>query len=1108
MNSGHLMQSLNSFKMPGESFPDITIPLQKEIAELRSRLFETEETLRAIRNGEVDAIVVSGNDGEKVFSLTSSETPYRNIIEVMDEGALTVSGGGTILYCNQRFADMLSVPIEKIIGNDLYNHVSEVCRDDLHLLLQYGIRRPVKGKVTVKKKGKVICLQLSLAPLPSNMEGDICIVVSDITEISNYQQYLKETVDRKTEELRTANQKLSEEIEKLRKAEKLLHVSEERYALAIQAANLGTWDHIYLRNKLTMIWSDQMADLHELNVKGHVTPDQWFKKIIPADRESVKENLQKAIEEKIPFECEYRIRKKDKTLLWINITGKPVYDIKSGCLLRMNGIARNVTDMKKAEHELLTSELRYRLLSDTMLQGVMYRDNEGKIISLNPAGEKILGLDANDIIGRRTLDLEFLMEDGTTVPENEYPGNKSFRTGLPSRDAIFRFFNRKEKQYRWIRSDTMPLFHEKENKPYQVYTVFEDITEQKKAESELLKREEFFRSAFDEGAIPMSMTTPEGRYMKVNRAFCKLTGFTESELMKKNFIQLTHPDDRKISIMGKDKLLNGTIKTFLVEKRFIRKNGRPVWVSLSSAPVRNEAGDIEFLVTHSQDINKRKIAESRLKESQEKFKQLANSIPQLAWMARADGYIYWFNQRWYEYTGTRPMDVTGWGWQKVLDTSIVSSTIKQWKAYIRNGKAYEMIFSLQGKDGINREFLTKSIPIKDKEGKIEQWFGTHTDISQLKKVEKELKISRNKLNIALENGKIGTWQYNLATNEMIWDDRAENMFRVEPGKLGGTFADFRELIHEEDLQHLTGAFNGSIESGKPFEVIFRLRPVNGESNYISLKALVNKDRRGKPLTLAGVCFDVTDMKKGNEKILLKLNEELLRSNKDLQQFAYVASHDLQEPLRMVSSFTQLLLQKYKDKLDDDGIEYIHYAVDGAKRMYELLNGLLAYSRVQTRGSEFGRVDMNNVLAKVQNSLNLIINETGTVIESPVLPEIIADENQMIQLMQNLIENSIKFSSGNPLIRISVTSADNEIVFSIRDQGIGIEEQYFDRIFKIFQRLHRSDEYSGTGIGLAICKRIIERHSGKIWVESEPGKGSSFFFSIPVPYTIPNSNILE
>jgi len=235
-----------------------------------------------------------------------------------------------------------------------------------------------------------------------------------------------------------------------------------------------------------------------------------------------------------------------------------------------------------------------------------------------------------------------------------------------------------------------------------------------------------------------------------------------------------------------------------------------------------------------------------------------------------------------------------------------------------------------------------------------------------------------------------------------------------------------------------------------------------------------------------------------EQRVAERTAEMQRSNEELQQFAYVVSHDLQEPLRVVASYVQQLAERYQDKLEAEANELISYALDGAKRMQQLIVDLLAYSRIETTGQEFAPTDCEGVLQRVLGDLRVAIEESGAEVTHDPLPQVMADNVQLGQVLQNLLGNAIKFRSQQPpRIHVSARQEGQQWVFSVRDNGIGINPRYAERIFGIFERLHPRTEYPGTGIGLAICKKIVERHGGQIWVESEPGKGAAFFFTLPI-----------
>ncbi|MEJ2143221.1 MAG: ATP-binding protein [Gammaproteobacteria bacterium] len=261
---------------------------------------------------------------------------------------------------------------------------------------------------------------------------------------------------------------------------------------------------------------------------------------------------------------------------------------------------------------------------------------------------------------------------------------------------------------------------------------------------------------------------------------------------------------------------------------------------------------------------------------------------------------------------------------------------------------------------------------------------------------------------------------------------------------------------------------------------------------ISLSPLQTENGR----LVTAVIRDISERQQAR-KALEQHARDLERSNAELEQFAYVASHDLQEPLRMVASYAQLLARRYQHQLDEDADEFIDFIVDGATRMQNLINDLLTFSRIGTRDGEVKKIDTNAVLRRVLSNLQLAIDDNHAVVTHDELPDIYGDELQLVQLFQNLISNALKFHGETaPEIHVAAREEGNQVIFSVADNGIGIEPQYAERIFLLFQRLHGKKEYPGTGIGLAICKKIVDKHGGQIWVESQQGKGTTFYFTLP------------
>ncbi|MDP8979233.1 MAG: PAS domain S-box protein [Acidobacteriota bacterium] len=373
---------------------------------------------------------------------------------------------------------------------------------------------------------------------------------------------------------------------------------------------------------------------------------------------------------------------------------------------------------------------------------------------------------------------------------------------------------------------------------------------------------------------------------------------------------------------------------------------------------------VETVVERSWAYIERARAQTELQESERQFRALADTIPNLAWMAHADGYIFWYNQRWYDYTGTTPDEMEGWGWQKVHDPEILPQVLESWKDCIATARPFEMVFPILGSDQILRPFLTRVVPVRDSSGTVVRWFGTNTDIDEQKRAE----------------------------------------------------------------------------------------------------------------------------------------EALRKANRELEEFAYVASHDLQEPLRMVNVYTQLLLRRLGTEITPELKECAEYVRTGVKRMESLIQDLLTYSRV-THTGEGVTPDRANLEAALRQAIVMVdtrLQENQAEVTFDPLPVAVGDERQITHVFQNLLSNAVKYRKPEepPRIHVGAERQDGHWVVSVKDNGIGFDQNQAERIFGLFKRLHRDDEYPGTGLGLAICKRIVERYQGRMWAESREGAGSTFFLSLP------------
>jgi two-component system, chemotaxis family, sensor kinase Cph1 len=415
----------------------------------------------------------------------------------------------------------------------------------------------------------------------------------------------------------------------------------------------------------------------------------------------------------------------------------------------------------------------------------------------------------------------------------------------------------------------------------------------------------------------------------------------------------------------------------------------------------------------------------------------------------------------------------------------------------------------------------ETIKVLDKNGNFKEFRMTVSDINELKNTEEALKETKHNLELKVEERTQelkSANEYNrslieasldplvtIGSNGKITDvnNSTEKFTGINRNELIGT--DFSEYFTEP--KKAREGYKKAFKEGTVVDYPLEIKNKNGHTTSVLYNASIYRNEFNEIMGVFAAARDITDMKKAEiklrkyqdtlEKKVKDRTKALKQSNKELKEFAYVASHDLKEPLRMITSFLQLLEKRYKDQLDQDANEFIEFAVEGSKRMDKMINDLLEYSRIGNQEIEFEYLQSEKLLETVLMNLKSAIEDTNAIIAHDPLPLIFANEQMMIQLFQNIISNSIKYhGEQNPEIHISVDNVNDEYIFAVKDNGIGIDQIHLERIFTIFKRLHTREEYEGTGIGLAIVQKIVQKHRGKIWVESELGKGTTFYFSIP------------
>lgn len=624
------------------------------------------------------------------------------------------------------------------------------------------------------------------------------------------------------------------------------------------------------------------------------------------------------------------------------------------------------------------------------------------------------------------------------------------------------------------------------------------------AECETLRQSEHrFRILSETAPVGIFQTDAIGRCLYANPTYLALTGLTLEQVLKGRGREIIHPEDRK-SAIGSWKSFLKTGGNYEREFRLLLPGGILKHVSVQAAPLKDETDRTIGFVGAAEDITARRTSEAQ----QKRLAAILETTTDYIATSDLEGRVLYQNSALRNLLGSEESSdrtlqgerriketFPGWAMERFLNEAL--------PAAVQDGIwSGETAFINQE----NREVPVSQVLLahRDSSGQVEYLSTVARNISAHKEMETEIEASKRLLQKIADTAPVLLFLHDLHKQSYLYcNSEFEVALGYTPEQIQAMgWHLIPTLMHPEDLERYPEhvGWLTSSQDGEIVEFEYRMKHADGSYVWLySRETVFSRSANGLPREVLGVAQDITERKRIEERIA-RQNDELRRSNAELEQFAYVVSHDLQEPLRMIGGFTKRLGSRYMGQLDADADDYIRFTLDGVDRMQNLIVDLLAYSRIGVRRATTVRLDSKKALTLALANLAAVIGETGAVINFDDLPEVRADVSQIIQLFQNLIGNAIKFRSElTPSIHIRAERQGKMWRFCISDNGIGIDAKQSERVFAVFQRLHPQGKYSGTGIGLAICKKIVENLGGRIWFESRKHseqKGTEFYFTLP------------
>jgi PAS domain S-box-containing protein len=758
------------------------------------------------------------------------------------------------------------------------------------------------------------------------------------------------------------------------------------------------------------------------------------------------------------------------------------------------GATIDITARKAAEAHLVQMEARYRGLLEAAPDAMVVVNQSGEIVLLNVQAEKRFGYHRDELIGQKVKNLipegfaERLIADGTRTAAEALA--QQIGTGIELNGR------RKDGSEFPIEIMLSPL---ESTEGILVTAAIRDISVRRAAKAYLMQMESRYRGLLEAAPDGMVVVNQGGDIVLLNVQAEKQFGYSRNELVGQKVKNLIPEGFAERLIADGTRTAAEALAQQIgtgIELNGRRRDGTEFPIEIMLSPLESAEG---ILVTAAiRDISVRRAAEEHLVQMEGRYRGLLEAAPDAMVVVDQGGEIVLLNVQAEKQFGYSRDELIGQRVTNIIPEGFAERLIADGTRTAAEALAQQIGTGIEliglRKDGSEFPIEIMLSPLESVDGILVT--AAIRDISVRRAAEEHLVQMESRYRGLLEAAPDAMVVVNRGGEIVLLNVQAEKQFGYSRDELVGQKVKniipegFAERLIADALRSTEDALaqqigtgielNGRRKDGSEFPIEIMLSPLESVEGILVTAAIRN----------------ITMRKEAEAQLEYKV-EELSRSNEELEQFAYIASHDLQEPLRMVASYTQLLARRYKGKLDADADEFIFFAVDGAQRMQRLIQDLLAFSRIGTQGKSLTDISSEKALQQALMNLGGAIEMSGAVVTHNELPDVEADETQLVQLFQNLVGNAIKYQK-QELPRVHISAAKNggkKWKFSVQDNGLGIEPQYFDKIFGMFQRLHKREEYAGTGIGLAICKKIVERHGGTISVESEPGQGSTFHFAL-------------